>query len=74
MGRVTVMRCTSWRTTGVQMKIIFTKEEIKEIILAHVHRESWEEFNTIEIQNWRTDEFAIVTYVEPTIQEPSNET
>ena len=56
------------------MKIIFTKEEIKEIILAHVHRESWEEFNTIEIQNWRTDEFAIVTYVEPTIQEPSNET
>jgi hypothetical protein len=56
------------------MKIIFTKEEIKEIILAHVHRESWEEFNTIEIHNWNTDEYATVTYVEPIIQEPSNET
>ena len=56
------------------MKIIFTKEEIKEIILCHVHREVFEEFNTIEIQNWRTDEFAIVTYVEPTPEEPSDET
>jgi hypothetical protein len=55
------------------MKIIFTKEEIKEIILAHVHRESCEEFNTIEIHNWDADEYATVTYVEPT-QEPSNET
>jgi hypothetical protein len=56
------------------MKIIFTKEEIKEIILAHVHRESCEEFNTIEIHNWDADEYATVTYVEPTTEEPSNET
>jgi hypothetical protein len=56
------------------MKIIFTKEEIKEIILAHVHRECFEEFNDIEIKNWNSDEFATVTYIEPTIQEPSNET
>jgi hypothetical protein len=56
------------------MKIIFTKEEIKEIILAHVHRECFEEFNDIEIKNWNSDEFATVTYIEPTTKEPSNET
>jgi len=56
------------------MKIIFTRKEIEEIILAHVHREVYDEFNTIEIQNWRNDEFVIVTYVEPTPEEPSNET
>jgi len=56
------------------MKIIFTQKEIEEIILAHVHREVFDEFNTIEIQNWRNDEFVIVTYVEPTLEEPSDET
>lgn len=55
------------------MKIIFSKKEIEEIILAYVHRECFEEFNTIEIQNWRIDEFAIVTYVEPIIEELTNE-
>ena len=56
------------------MKIIFSKKEIEEIILAHVHREVLDEFNDVEFQNWKSDEFVIVTFFEPTIEEPSNET
>ena len=57
-----------------KMKLMFTQQEIEEIILAHVNRGLYDKFNTIEIQNWRNDEFVIVTYVEPTFEEPSNET
>ena len=56
------------------MKIIFTKKEIEEIILDHVHREIYKEFDTIEIKNWNTEEFVTVSYVEPTFEEPNNET
>jgi hypothetical protein len=54
------------------MKIIFNKKEIEEIILAHVHREVYDEFNDVEFHSWKTDEFVIVTFFDKT--EPTDET
>ena len=42
------------------MKVIFTKQEVEEIILAYVHREFHEEFNTIDFCDFSEDEYVTV--------------
>ena len=42
------------------MKVIFTKQEVEEIILAYVHREFHEDFNTIDFCDFSEDEYVTV--------------
>ena len=57
------------------MKIIFTRKEIEEIILAHVHREVYEEFsNEMRFDRYDDENFVTIKSIEPTPEEPSNET
>jgi len=57
------------------MKIIFTRKEIEEIILAHVHREVYEEFsNEMRFDRYDDENFVTIKSIDPTPEEPSNET
>jgi hypothetical protein len=68
------MRCTSWRTTGVQMKIILNQQEVLDIVLASVKNRIHEPFNEIVLEKYSDDNFVTIRYVEPTFEEPSDET
>ena len=57
------------------MKITFTRKEIEEIILAHVHREIYEEFsNEMRFDRYDDEHFVTIKSVELTLEEPSDET
>jgi hypothetical protein len=57
------------------MKIIFTRKEIEEIILAHVHREVYEEFSSeMRFDRYDDENFVTIKSIEPTPEEPSDET
>jgi len=57
------------------MKIIFTRKEIEAIILAHVHREVYEEFSSeMRFDRYDDENFVTIKSIEPTLEEPSNET
>jgi hypothetical protein len=45
---------------GVTMKVIFTKQEVEEIIFAYVHREFHEDFNAIDFCDFSEDEYVTV--------------
>lgn len=56
------------------MKIIFSKKEIEEIILAHVHREIYEEFSSeMRFDRYDDEHFVTIKSVELTPEEPTNE-
>jgi len=44
------------------MKVIFTKQEVEEIILDHVHREFHEDFNTIDFCDFSEEEYVTVLF------------
>jgi len=44
------------------MKVVFTRQEVEEIIFVHVHREFHEEFNTIDFCEHSEDEYVTVFY------------
>ena len=59
------------------MKIIFTRKEIEEIILAHVHvyREVYEEFSSeMRFDRYDDENFVTIKSIDPTPEEPSDET
>jgi hypothetical protein len=57
------------------MKIIFTRKEIEEIILAHVHREINDEFNSeMRFDRYDDENFVCIRSIQPTFEEPSDET
>jgi hypothetical protein len=59
------------------MKIIFTRKEIEEIILAHVrvYREVYEEFSSeMRFDRYDDENFVTIKSIETTPEEPSNET
>jgi hypothetical protein len=57
------------------MKITFTRKEIEEIILNHVHREVYEDFsNEMRFDRYDDENFVTIKSAEPVIEEPSNET
>jgi hypothetical protein len=48
------------------MKISFTRDEVKDIILAHVHRAITTSVNTVDLaSSYYSGEYATVTYEEP---------
>lgn len=51
------------------MKISFTREEIAEIVLAHVHRALTPDANRVEFVNSYGGDYAVVTF-EPPVHEP----
>jgi hypothetical protein len=55
------------------MKIIFTKREVEDILLAYVHREVHEEFNKVELRSYSEDEFVTVSWSDETEEEDGNE-
>jgi len=56
------------------MKIMFSKKEIEEIILAHVHREVYEEFSSeMRFDRYDDENFVTIKSIDPTPEEPSNE-
>jgi hypothetical protein len=57
---------------GVTMKVIFTKQEVEEIIFVHVHREFHEEFNTIDFCDYSEDEYVTVFYSDKREKEEGN--
>jgi hypothetical protein len=57
------------------MKITFTKKEIEEIIFNHVNREIYEDFsNEMRFDRYDDENFVTIKSIEPTPEEPSNET
>ena len=57
------------------MKIIFTRKEIEEIILAHVHRDINDEFNSeMRFDRYDDENFVCIRSIQPTFEEPSDET
>jgi hypothetical protein len=57
----------------IVMKIIFTKREVEDILLAHVHREVHEEFNKVELRTYSEDEFVTVSWSDETEEEDGDE-
>lgn len=47
------------------MKITFTREEVEEVLLAHVRRNFTQDLNTVELRNIYSAEYAVVTYEPP---------
>jgi UDP-2,3-diacylglucosamine pyrophosphatase LpxH len=55
------------------MKIIFTKREVEQIILGHVHREFYEEVNQVKFCDYSEDEFVTVSWSDETEEEDGDE-
>jgi hypothetical protein len=56
------------------MKIILSQQEVLEIVLAAIKNKVADKFNEISIEKYSTDNFVTIRYVEPTFEEPSDET
>jgi hypothetical protein len=57
------------------MKITFTKKEIEEIIFHHVNREIYEDFSSeMRFDRYDDENFVTIKSIEPTSEEPSDET
>lgn len=51
------------------MKITFSREEVEEIVLAHVRRAYGADLNHVDLSSIYSRDFATVTYEEPQQQE-----
>jgi hypothetical protein len=56
------------------MKIILNQQEVLDIVLASVKNRVHEPFNDIVLEKYNDDNFVTIRYVEPTFEEPSDET
>ena len=56
------------------MKIILNQQEVLDIVLAAIKNRVADEFNEIVLEKYSDDNFVTIRYVEPTFEEPSDET
>jgi hypothetical protein len=56
------------------MKIVLNKQEVLDIVLDAIKNKVVDEFNEIELKEYSDDNFVTIRYVEPTFEEPSDET
>jgi hypothetical protein len=59
---------------GAIMKIILNQQEVLDIVLAAIKNKVADEFNEIVLEKYSDDNFVTIRYVEPTFEEPSDET